>query len=108
MVLDPTDRQKTNQRLGMFFDSFAISDYNLSNYDSWIGKDGAVRVKHGAYKGAVTAQVAFCLGRKQQDRLTRWQNDNNYVPERTYDFCSSVSATSSTSRQPMNFDGFTF
>ena len=54
LVLDPMDRQKTNQRLGMFFDSFAIGDYNLSNYDSWVGRDGAVRVKHGGYMGTIT------------------------------------------------------
>ena len=108
LILDPMDRPRTNQRLGMFFDSFAITDYNLSHYDGWIGKEGAVRVKHGAYKGAMTAQVAFCLGRKQQERLPKWQNDSNYVPEGTYDFCSSIPVTSSTPRQPLNFDGFKF
>ncbi len=108
LILDPMDRQRTNQRLGMFFDSFAITDYNLSHYDGWVGKEGAVRLKHGAYKGAMTAQVAFCLGRKQQDRLPRWQDDNNYVPDGTYDFCNSVPSATSTPRQPMEFDGFKF
>jgi hypothetical protein len=108
LILDPMDRQKTNQRLGMFFDSFAITDYNLSNYDRWVGRDGAVRVRHGSYKGTVVAQVAFCLGRKQQDRLPRWQNDNNYVPDNTYDFCDSVPVTNSTPRQPLKLDGFKF
>jgi hypothetical protein len=92
----------------MFFDSFAITDYNLSNYDSWLGKDGAVRVRHGAYKGTMTAQVAFCLGRKQQDRLPRWQHDNNYVSNSTYDFCNSVPANNSIPRQQLKLDGFTF
>ena len=92
----------------MFFDSFAISDYNLSNYDSWVGRDGAVRVKHGGYMGTITAQVAFCLSRKQQDRLPRWQNDNNYVPDDTYDFCNSVPVTNSTPRQALKLDGFKF
>ena len=92
----------------MFFDSFAISDYNLSNYDSWIGRDGAVRVKHGGYMGTITAQVAFCLGRKQQDRLPRWQNDNNYVPEGTYDFCNSVPSANSAPKRQMSFDGLKF
>ena len=108
MVLDPMDRQKTNQRLGMFFDSFAISDYNLSNYDSWVGRDGDVRVKHGGYMGTITAQVAFCLVLKQQDRLPRWQNDNNYVPNGTYDFCNSVPTVNSESGRSMSFNGFTF
>ena len=108
LILDPMDRQRTNQRLGMFFDSFAITDYNLSHYDAWVGKDGAVRVKHGSYMGTITAQVAFCLGRKQQDRLPGWQNDNNYVPNNTYDFCDSVPVTNSTPRQPLKLDGFKF
>ena len=73
MVLDPNDRPRTNQRIGMFFDSFGIDDYNLSNYEKWVGKIGAVRIRHGAYKGITTAQVAFCLGRKQQYRLAEWQ-----------------------------------
>ena len=98
MVLDPMDRQKTNQRLGMFFDSFAITDYDLSHYDNWVGKDGAVRVKHGGYMGTITAQVAFCLGRKQQYRLPKWQNDNNYVPDDTIDFCDSVQQVNNTPR----------
>lgn len=108
MVLDPMDRQKTNQRLGMFFDSFAITDYNLSHYDAWVGKDGAVRVKHGGYMGTITAQVAFCLGRKQQDRLPRWQNDNNYVSDDTYDFCNFVPQGNSSPKRQMNFDGLKF
>lgn len=108
LVLDPMDRQKTNQRLGMFFDSSAISDYNLSNYDNWVGRDGAVRVKHGGYMGTITAQVAFCLGRKQQERLPRWQNDNNYVHDNNFDFCNSVPTTNSTPRQTLKLDGFDF
>ena len=108
LVLDPMDRQKTNQRLGMFFDSFAISDYNLSNYDNWVGRDGAVRVKHGGYMGTITAQVAFCLGRKQQERLPRWQNDNNYVHDNNFDFCNSVPTTNSTPSQTLKLDGFDF
>ena len=108
MVLDPMYPQKTNQRLGMFFDSFAITDYNLSHYDAWVGKDGAVRVKHGGYMGTITAQVAFCLSRKQQDRLPRWQNDNNYVPDDMFDFCNSVQPTTRVERPPMSFDGLEF
>ena len=108
LILDPMDRQRTNQRLGMFFDSFSITNYDLSNYDRWVGKDGAVRVRHGAYKGTTTAQVAFCLGRSQQDRLPKWQDDNNYVPDGTYDFCDSAPTTNSAPKRSMNFDGFSF
>lgn len=108
LILDPMDRQKTNQRLGMFFDSFAITDYNLSKYDNWVGNDGAVRVRHGAYKGAMTAQVAFCLGRKQQDRLPGWQNDSYVSNNSTFDFCNDVKPVARKDRSSMDFNGFTF
>ena len=60
LVLDPCEPKKTNQRIGMFFDSFAIQDENLSHYSNWIGRDGAVRVKHNQYNGEIKAGVAFC------------------------------------------------
>ena len=73
LVLKPDDPKKTNQRLGAFFDSFGITDYNLARYKAWEGKLGAVRVKHEEYEGRQTAKVAFCLARKNQDRLPPWQ-----------------------------------
>lgn len=73
LVLNPADPKKTNQRLGSFFDSFGITDYNLDHYKKWEGKLGAVRVKHEEYNGANTAKVAFCLSRKNQDKLPAWQ-----------------------------------
>ena len=108
IIMDPANPEKTNHHLGKFFESFGITEYDLNDYESWVGKDGAVRVRHGAYKGALTAQVAFCLGRKQQDRLPRWQNDNDYVPDDTFDFCNSVQPTTRVERPPMSFDGFEF
>lgn len=69
LVLDPNNSPKTNQRIGMFFDSFSIQDTNLSNYNNWVGKDGAVRVRHNIYNGSKTANVAFCLSRSQQGRI---------------------------------------
>ena len=74
LVLDPNNSPKTNQRIGMFFDSFSIQDTNLSNYGNWIGKDGAVRVKHDMYNGSKTAKVAFCLSRSQQNKIDRQSN----------------------------------
>ena len=69
LVLDPADTKKTNQRIGTFFESFGITDYDLSHYRGWIGKVGGVRVKHEEYNGSQTAKVAFCLSRKNQDKL---------------------------------------
>ena len=69
LVLDPSDPKKTNQRIGSFFDSFGITDYNMANYPRWKGKVGAVRVIHEEYNGEQQAKVRFCLNRKNQDAL---------------------------------------
>lgn len=69
LVIDPTDSKKTNQRVGDFFNSFGITDYNMNNYPRWKGKIGAVRVVHEEYNGENQAKVRFCLNRKNQDKL---------------------------------------
>lgn len=69
LVLDPSDSKKTNQRIGTFFESFGIADYDLSHYRGWIGKVGGVRVKHEEYSGSQTAKVAFCLNKRNQEKL---------------------------------------
>ena len=69
LVLDPADPKKTNQRIGDFFNSFGITDYNMANYPRWKGKVGAVRVIHEEYNGEQQAKVRFCLNRKNQDKL---------------------------------------
>ena len=90
----------------MFFDSFGITDYDLSHYDNWVGRDGAVRVRHGAYRGTITAQVAFCLGRSQQDRLPAWQNQTSTYQNRNF---SAEPVNPQPSVVPQrNFDGFHF
>jgi hypothetical protein len=69
LVLDPADPKKTNQRIGDFFNSFGITDFNMANYPRWKGKVGAVRVAHEEYNGENQAKVRFCLNRKNQDKL---------------------------------------
>ena len=77
LVLDPRDSRKTNQRIGMFFDSFAIHDEDLSHYNDWLGKNGAVRVKHNLYNGEIKASVAFCLSRCQQQKFPDFSSNTN-------------------------------
>lgn len=67
--LKKDDPKKTNQNIGNFFDSFGIVDYDLSHYRNWIGKVGAVRVRHEEYNGNTTAKVAYCISRAKQDKL---------------------------------------
>ena len=71
LTLDPKNEKKSNQRLSSFFASFHITDYELTHYSKWIGKQGAVRVMHSTNEetGLVTACVYFCLSGWQQDVL---------------------------------------
>lgn len=75
LVLDRNDTKKTNQRVGTFFESFGITDYDLSHFRGWVGKIGGVRVKHEEYNGSNSAKVAFCLSRKNQDKLPAWKGE---------------------------------
>lgn len=97
LVFDPNDSAKTNQRIGSFFDSFAIADHDFSHFDRWVGKDGAVRVKHNMYNGSKIANVVFCLSRSQQSKLSA---------SRTSTPTESVSAY--TVKPVRDFDGFRF
>jgi hypothetical protein len=72
IILDPTDPEKTNHHLGKFFESFGITDYDLNHFESWVGKDGAVRVKHDTYDGSTSAKVLFCITRAYQGKLPPW------------------------------------
>ena len=69
LVLDHNDVAKTNQRIGSFFDSFGIVDPDVSHFRAWIGKVGAVRVKHETYNSETQAKVAFCLSKANQTKL---------------------------------------
>ena len=72
LVLDRNDPKKTNQRIGDFFNSFGVTDSNLGTGKQWIGKVGAVRVKHEEYNGTNSAKVAYVINRKKQDKLAPW------------------------------------
>ena len=74
LVLDRNDPKKTNQRIGDFFNSFGIAEPSLGTGKQWIGKVGAVRVKHEEYNGINSAKVAYVINRKKQDKLAPWTN----------------------------------
>lgn len=74
IIMDPMNPEKTNHHLGKFFESFGITNYDLNDYESWVGKDGAVRVKHDSYNGSVSAKVLFCITRAYQAKLPEWRD----------------------------------
>ena len=73
LVLDPNNVQLTNQRLGEFFNCFGITNPMLGNGAQWVGLVGAVRVKHEEYNGENNAKVAYCINRKDQEKLPPWE-----------------------------------
>ena len=75
LVLDKNDPKKTNQRIGEFFNSFGITDHNMGDGRQWVGKAGAIRVKHEEYGGKMTAKVAYVISRKNQDKLEPWKDN---------------------------------
>ena len=80
LVLFNDDTKRTNQNLGTFFNSFDIPEQNRVIKDgverTWIGKVGAVRVKHEQYNGENQAKVAYLLTGKQKADLPPWAESN--------------------------------
>ena len=74
LVLDSSNPGQTNQRIGEFFDSFAIKGTTMGTGKQWVGNVGAVRIKHEAYKGENRAKVAYVIARNRQENLAPWKN----------------------------------
>ena len=57
------------------FESFEIYDYDIKHYKDWIGKQGAVCVKHSFNKLDYTykAYVYYCLIGIPKDNLPSWK-----------------------------------
>lgn len=74
LVLDANNTERTNQRIGEFFNSFGIANTTFGTGKQWIGHVGAVRVKHEEYNGNMNAKVAYCIAKNRQDKLAPWKN----------------------------------
>ena len=75
LILNPSNPQQTNQRIGEFFDSFGITNPAMGTGKQWIGSVGAVRIKHEEYNGNTTAKVAYVIARNRQDKLEPWKGN---------------------------------
>ena len=75
LVLDKGNPERTNQSIGDFFNSFGITSYAMGTGKQWIGKVGAVRVKHEQYNGENQAKVAYCIGRDRQEKRAPWKGN---------------------------------
>ena len=84
LVLDRNDPKRTNPRIGEFFNSFGVTDTHLGNGKQWIGKVGAVRVKHEEYGGSMSAKVAFVINRKNQEKLPQPKFSGGAAPATSF------------------------
>ena len=113
IILNSSNPEKTNHHIGKFLESFNITDYDLNHYEDWVGKDGAVRVKHDNYEGNISAKVIFCITRAYQGKLPGWRDvcydksDDSTVkrsvPSMPNEFVSNIPQA-----QHRKFDGFSF
>jgi hypothetical protein len=107
IILDPANPDKTNHNLGKFFESFGITNYDLNDYESWAGKDGAVRVKHDEYNGSMTAKVLFCITRAYQAKLPAWgqpakaKTVNQSIPTQSVETLSTPHTTYAINNVPV-------
>ena len=76
LVLDASNIERTNQRIGEFFNSFGITNTAMGTGKQWVGAVGAVRVKHEEYNGTIGAKVAYCINKGRQDKLAPWKIPN--------------------------------
>ena len=65
------DKAQTNQKLGSLFNSFGIAP--SMNLSTWIGKVGAISVKHEEYQGEKQARFHYCVNRNKQENLPAWK-----------------------------------
>lgn len=72
---NPEYPERTNRNFGMFFESFQIYDYDIKNYKKWIGKEGAVHIRHDydVLKQTCTTNVVCCLNSAKRDTLPPWK-----------------------------------
>jgi hypothetical protein len=97
IVFDPQNPQMTNQKLGSVFASFGITPGNLKTSE-WLGKVGAVKVKHEIYNGEPNPKVSYYLTKDKQKNLSPWQEPNR--PKQEF-------APSTIPDEQLRKDGFT-
>ena len=73
IIISLDDHEAVSDKLNNLFQSFGISSSEEENFDSWVGKMGAVRVKPANYCGKVVDRVVFCLSKGYQKRLPAWK-----------------------------------
>ena len=81
LVFMPENPQQTNQKLGSLFNSFGIP--NDMNPQTWVGKVGAICIKHEDYQGEKQPRFHYCVNKNKQDNLPAWKEPLSGNSEQT-------------------------
>lgn len=79
----------TNKNLTNFFDSFAGIPDGEFDTKKWIGKVGAVHIRHEDYNGEEQARIHYFINANKQSNLPAWKE-----PEKKTDSGSTAAANS--------------
>jgi len=71
---DPEKIDRCRKEFGMFYCSFGIEDWNISNYKQWVGAYGAVSVKYEFREHEFEANRIVCLSGKSKNKLPPWKD----------------------------------
>ena len=74
-----SDKKVTNDKLGAFFTSFGIKDYDLSKFHTWFGKIGACKTKVRPAEGnyGEKAEIHFFMSPERAEELEPWKEPGN-------------------------------
>lgn len=82
---NPENIEWGEKKFFAFFQSFQIENHNLDDYKDWVGKRGAIRVRHWKKDPEATfdykyeVHVVGCLYGDERDNLPPWTEASNEV-----------------------------
>lgn len=71
LVFMPDKAEITNTNLSNIYKSFNLPAGDM-NFQSWVGKVGACKVKLETYNGQENGKVAYFIALENQDKLPAW------------------------------------
>ena len=76
-----SDKKVTNDKLGAFFNSFGIKDYDLAKWQSWAGRIGGAKTKIRPAENGYSekAEVHFFLSAEKVEKLPAWVEPDNGI-----------------------------
>ena len=77
IVFMPQKPEITNGKLTQFFSSFKDIDEGNLDTQSWVGKVGAVVIKHEEYNGEKRERISYFIRADKQDDLPAWVEPEN-------------------------------